>query len=124
MGKSQREKGANAEREVAQLIRKHGFNARRGQVFNHEPDIITDIPVHLEIKRQETTKIHEWMKQSTEQSRGQSPAVVHRRNREDWLITMKFEDWLEIIAPPYTGDFEHIDVPIEDDLPFLDKEDF
>ena len=97
MGRSQREKGANAERECAKILNAHGINARRGQVFNHEEDIVTDLPLHLEIKRQETTKIHEWMKQSTEQCRGKIPTVVHRRSREDWLITMRFEDFLNII---------------------------
>ncbi len=98
MSKSQRTKGANAERECAKILRDHGINARRGQVFNHEEDIVTDLPLHIECKRQEVTKIHEWMKQSTEQCRGKIPTVVHRRSREDWLITMKFEDFLDLIG--------------------------
>ena len=96
MGKTQRDKGANAEREVVHILQAYGIQARRGQVFNREPDIVTDFPVHLEIKRQETTKIHEWMRQSIEQCRGKLPAVVHRRSREGWLITMRFEDFLKI----------------------------
>ena len=98
MGKAQREKGAAAEREVAEMLRHHGIDARRGQVFNHEEDIVSDLPLHLEIKRQETTKIHEWFKQSCDQSRGKTPVVVHRRSREPWMITLRFEDFLDLIG--------------------------
>ena len=98
MSKAQRNKGANAEREVSGILNSYGIEARRGQVFNHQPDVITDLPIHIEVKRQETTKIHEWMKQSKEQCRGKFPAVVHRRSREKWLITMEFEDFLKLIT--------------------------
>ena len=99
MGRSQRTKGANAEREVVHIMTEYGIEAKRGQCFNHEPDIVADdFPLHVEVKRQETTKIHDWYKQATEQCRdGKLPAVVHRRSREDYLITMKFTDFLEVL---------------------------
>ena len=98
MGKSQRNKGAGGEREVVHLLNEHGIIARRGQCFNHEPDVVADFPLHLEVKRQETTKVHEWFKQAVEQCRpGKIPAVVHRRSRDQWLITMRFEDFLRYV---------------------------
>lgn len=97
MGKSERNKGASGEREVVHILESRGIKARRGQVFFCEPDIVTDLPVHLEVKRQETTKIHEWMRQSCDQCRGKYPSVVHRRSREGWLITMRFEDFLYLL---------------------------
>ena len=97
MGKMQRQKGANAEREVAKMLNEHGYEAKRGQVFNHEPDIVCDLPIHIEVKRAETTKIHEWFKQSEEQNRGKIPTVVHRRSKEPWMITMRFEDFLDLL---------------------------
>ena len=96
MGKAQRNKGATAEREVVHILNEYGIPSRRGQVFNHEPDIVDDTPIHWEIKRQETTKIGEWYRQSAEQSRGKVPVVVHRKSREPWMITMKFEDFLKL----------------------------
>ena len=98
MGKSERNKGAAGEREVVHILEAYGIKARRGQVFFCEPDIVTDLPIHLEIKRQETTKIHEWMRQSCDQCRGKYPTVIHRRSREQWLITMKFEDFLYLMT--------------------------
>lgn len=97
MGKSQRTKGYRGEVEIVKILQSHGISAKRGLVFCHEPDVVTDLPIHIEAKRQEKTHIHEWMKQSTEQCRGKIPTVVHRRSREDWLITMKFEDFLNLI---------------------------
>lgn len=96
MGKSQRNKGANAEREVASILREYGIDSRRGQVFNHEPDIVDDSPIHWEVKRQETTKIGEWFRQSESACGEKIPTVVHRRSREPWMITMRFEDFLKI----------------------------
>lgn len=96
MGKSQRNKGANGEREVAAILREHGIEARRGQVFNHEPDIVSDTILHFEVKRQETTKLGEWFRQSESASGEKIPSVVHRRSRESWMITMRFEDFLRL----------------------------
>ena len=96
MGKSQRNKGDGGEREVVRILNDYGIPARRGQVFDREPDIVSSSPIHWEVKRQETTKIHEWMRQSVEQRRGKVPVVVHRRSREDWLITMRFTDFLRL----------------------------
>ncbi len=98
MGKSQREKGADAEREVAKILNDYGFMARRGQVFNGEPDIVApQLPYHFEVKRQETLKITEWWKQSESASHGKIPTVVFRRNREQWKIMLSLTDFLEIL---------------------------
>lgn len=119
MSKSQRDKGANAEREVAKIIQAHGFRARRGQVFNHEPDIVTDMPFHIEVKRQEKTELGKWFMQSQEAAKGKIPIVVHRKSREPWMVTMRFEEWLDNICPHYEGDFADIEEIAEDDLPFF-----
>ena len=98
MGKMQKAKGYRGEVEVVAILREYGIDAKRGLVFRKEPDIVDDTNIHWEVKRQETTKIHEWMKQSREQCRGKIPTVVHRRSREEWLITLKFEDFLKLIG--------------------------
>lgn len=97
MGNSQRIKGKAGELEVVHKLNDHGITARRGYVQFKEPDIMSELPFHLEVKRQETTKIQEWMRQSISQCRGKIPTVVHRRSREEWLITMRFDDFLEYI---------------------------
>lgn len=99
MSKMQRDKGANAEREIVHILEEHGFPARRGQVFNGEPDVICpSLPFHLEIKRQETYKISDWWKQS-ESAAGDSeiPTVIFRKSREPWKIMLSLTDFLEIL---------------------------
>lgn len=98
MSSSQRNKGANAEREVVKIFKDHGFNARRGMVFYHEPDmVVDDIPdIHFEIKRQEKIAMPAWIRQSTEACKeGESPCVIFRQNRQDWWIALPLNKWLE-----------------------------
>lgn len=96
MGKAQRTKGYRGEKEVEAILNEYGIDAERGLVFMHQPDIMTDTPIHIEVKRQETTKIHEWFKQSESACGNKIPTVVHRRSREPWMITMRFEDFLKL----------------------------
>ncbi len=102
MSKSQRNKGANAEREVVHILQAHGYTARRGQCFDREPDVVCRDGafehIHIEVKRQETTQLPAWFAQSQDACRGDEvPCVVHRRSREAWKITMGFEDFLRIL---------------------------
>jgi len=57
MSKMSREKGKRGEREFCELLREHGFDARRGQQFAggpDSPDVVTDCPCHFEVKRTES----------------------------------------------------------------------
>lgn len=98
MSKAQRDKGARGEREVSGILNDYGFESRRGNVFYREEDVMTNLPIHVEVKRAERTEIPKWMKQSREQCRGKIPTVVHRRSREEWLITLPFEEFLKLIG--------------------------
>ena len=103
MGKAQREKGKRGEREVAAILKEHGYeDARRTSQYCGQTGDASDVigleGFHLEVKRCNTTKIHEWMEQATRDAKElETPVVIHRRDRDDWLITMKFEDFLEEI---------------------------
>ena len=35
--------------------------------------------------------------------KGQLPAVFHRRNREDWKVTMELKDWIHLYNEYYSG---------------------
>lgn len=97
MSKMQRNKGANAEREVVRILNEHGFAARRGQVFNHEPDIVSDLPFHFEVKRQETLKINDWWKQAESAAVNRTPLVIFRRNNEQWKVVISLTAFLELV---------------------------
>lgn len=92
-------KGSAGERELAALLREYGFAARRGiqsPAGQLEADVVGIPGIHLEVKRVEKLNISTAMAQSMRDARpDEIPAVVHRRNREPWLITMPLTCWLE-----------------------------
>ena len=109
MGKSQREKGANAERDVAKIIEAFGgFSARRGQVFNHEGDIVCpELPIHFEVKRQERPNMAAWFKQACEACGNRYPAVVYRQNYHPWTIEMRARDFLALTCGDPVTDLDY-----------------
>lgn len=97
-----RQKGATGERELSHILREHGYNCRRGQQYsgaNGDADVIGLPGVHIECKRVEKLNLYDSMSQSVRDTReGEIPAVFHRKNREEWLVTMRLEDWIKMYA--------------------------
>lgn len=93
-------KGSQGEREFAKLCREHGFSeARRGQQFSgiEGKDVVGLEGIHIEVKRVERLNIDKAMKQSIKDSKeGEIPIVAHRKNREDWKITMRADDFFKL----------------------------
>lgn len=100
MRKNSKAKGAAGERELANLLKAHGYKARRGQQYcgaNGDADVVGLEGIHIECKRVERLNIDEAMAQAVADAReGEKPAVFHRKNRKGWLVTMTIEDWLEM----------------------------
>ena len=99
-GAASRRKGANAEREIANLFRdKYGIECKRGQVFNHQSDLVGLPFIHPEVKRVEKLNVYEAMAQAICESgirQDGLPTVFHRRDRTDWLVTMRLDDWIKL----------------------------
>jgi Holliday junction resolvase len=89
-----RQKGARGEREWRDQLRQEGYTARRGQQFaggSDSPDVICDElarVVHFEVKRVQSLNIHAAVQQATRDGHGKAPVVAHRKNGQEWLITM------------------------------------
>ncbi len=101
MSKSQQSNGAGGERELAAVLREHGYDIRRGGSlsFGEVPDLVGLPGVHIEVKRVERLNITEAMEQATrdaERFEDGAPAVFHRRNRRPWLVTMQLRDWINL----------------------------
>ena len=95
---NQRNKGANAEREIANILKDHGIDARRGLVFLGEPDVVGLPGYHLEIKRQETYRIDDWLKQSEEDANeNEIPLVIFRKSRQPWRVIIDLEEFLKLL---------------------------
>ena len=103
MGKAARERGKRGEREIAELLRRLGYmDAHRTAQYcgksGEAADVIGVDGLHIEVKRCETTKIHEWIRQAERDSEETEniPCVFHRRSREPWYITLPLIDFLQI----------------------------
>lgn len=99
-GSSQR-KGADGERELAALLRQHGYEIERGGSlsFGEVPNLVGLPNIHIECKRVERLNVGEAMDQAirdAERFHDGAPTVFHRRNRQPWLVTMRLTDWLEL----------------------------
>ncbi len=106
MSKMSKEKGKVGEREVAALLRKHGFEARRGQQYSGDgaPDVIADIAIaddcdlHIEVKRVEQFGLWAALDQANADAPpGDIPVVFHRKNNKGWVVVLGAFDFLTII---------------------------
>ena len=102
MNINSKRKGKTGEREFARLCRAYGYEARRGvQYSGIEGQDVVGLPgVHVEVKRRERINLYDAVAQAVRDARsrgkGELPVVAWRRNKHNWLITMRLEDWFEL----------------------------
>lgn len=99
MGKPSRDKGKRGEREVAKILRDHGYNARRGVQYHggpESPDVIGLPGIHIEVKRSEICKAYDFLAQSMLDAGDDIPIVVHRQNGRPWIVIMPFDGFLDV----------------------------
>lgn len=101
MARMSRTKGKVGEREVAQLLRDHGFPARRGVQYHggpDSPDVIGLPGFHVEVKRVEAFRLYEALEQAKGERRpGDIPAVFHRPNMRPWVVVLEASDFLSLV---------------------------
>lgn len=95
-----RRKGAAGERELANVLKEYGYEARRGQQFsgaNGDADVVGLPGVHIECKRVEKLNLDSAMEQAIRDAReNEIPAVFHRKNRTEWKVTLSLEDFMKL----------------------------
>lgn len=104
MGKASREKGKRFERSLASRFREYGYNARRTAQYcgntGDASDVVGLPGIHVEAKHVEKMSLYEWMAQAIRDAeaggKGNLPAVFHKKNNADILVTMRFEDWMNL----------------------------
>ena len=54
--------------------------------------------LHFEVKRRENGNVEPWLQQAERDASGTGniPIVAHRRNREEWKVTLRPDDFFEI----------------------------
>lgn len=96
-----KQKGNAGERELANELRKYGYDTRRGHQYNgqtDEADVVGIQGLHIECKRVERgLNLEEALKQSIRDAReGETPVVIHRRNHERWKVTMELGEFIAL----------------------------
>ncbi len=95
-----KQKGARFERQLAGHIRDYGYKARRGQQYcgaNGDADVVGLPGIHIEAKHCEKMKLYDWMAQAkSDASKNELPAVFHKKNNAEILVTMTFDNWMQI----------------------------
>ena len=100
MNLNSRQKGARFERSLANILKEYGYDCRRGQQYcgaNGDADVIGLKGIHIEAKAVERLNIYEAMEQAKRDAReNELPAVFHKKNRKEILVTMTLKDWLQL----------------------------
>lgn len=104
MGKiNSKEKGKRFERQLAGLFRNHGYSdARRTAQYCGNTGDASDVVglpyIHVEAKHVEQMRLYDWMDQAKRDSKGTGniPAVFHKKNNAEILVTLRFDDFMEI----------------------------
>ena len=95
-----KEKGKRFERTLASKLRDYGYNCRRGQQYcgaNGDADVVGLPNIHIEAKAVEHLNLYDAMAQAKADAReSELPAVFHKKNNCKILVTMEFDDWMEI----------------------------
>lgn len=94
-------KGKVGELELVNLFKSYGFDeARRSQQYagiNNDADIVGMKDLHIECKRVERLNIENAIEQTKRDKREDELGIVaHRKNNKEWLVTMTFDEWIEL----------------------------
>lgn len=105
MAINSKQKGARFERKLSSIFRECGYSdsRRTAQYCGNTGDAsdVVGLPhIHVEAKHQEKMYLYDWMDQAKRDAEaggeGRLPAVFHKKNNADILVTMRLEDWMHI----------------------------
>lgn len=103
MAVNSKQKGARFERKLASRFRDYGYNnARRTAQYcgntGEASDVIGLPGLHIEAKHQEKMQLYNWIAQAKRDATGKDeiPVVFHKKNNAEILVTMEFDDFMQI----------------------------
>ena len=104
MAVNSKQKGARFERTLASRFRDYGYNARRTAQYcgntGDASDVVGLPGIHIEAKHQERMQLYEWVAQAKRDAAGKGdlPAVFHKKNNAEILVTMEFDAWMQLYS--------------------------
>lgn len=102
MSVNSKKKGARFERLLASRFRDYGYNARRTAQYcgntGDASDVVGLPGIHVEAKHQERMQLYDWMAQAKRDAvgTGRLPAVFHKKNNAEILVTMEFDAFMQV----------------------------
>ena len=100
MAVNSKQKGARFERTLASMLKKYGYECRRGQQYcgaNGDADVVGLPGIWIEAKHQEKMHLYDWMEQAKRDAvEGDIPVVIHKKNNAAILVTMELQDFMKI----------------------------
>lgn len=100
MSVNSKAKGKRGELYVAGKFKEYGYQAHRTNQFcgYHGDADIEGVPyLHCEIKFVQALNISKAMEQAIRDKReGEIPTVFHKKNREPLMVTMLWDDWIQL----------------------------
>ena len=101
MSGRERRKGAAGELEVARIFQAAGFDCDRtpnSGGLRIRGDLHGELPVHVEVKRQETARPWLWAAQArAEHAAGRGWIVAMRRSHDEWLAMLPLVDLVRLL---------------------------
>lgn len=97
-----KQKGARFERLLASRFRDQGYEARRTAQYcgntGDASDVVGLPGIHVEAKHAEQMRLYEWMSQAKRDAEGTGrlPAVFHKKNNAEILVTMELDTWFHL----------------------------
>ena len=107
IGRASKQKGARFELEVAHYLQDHGFPGthRTAQHCGKTGDAgdVDGVPhLHIECKHVEKLNLynayHQSVRDNNAKNAGDIPVVIHKKNREETLITLSLDDFIKIFS--------------------------
>lgn len=104
-----KQKGARFERLLASTLRDYGYSARRTAQYCGKTGDASDVVglpgLHIEAKHQERMQLYDWISQAKRDSSGTGrlPAVFHKKNNAEILVTMTLDDFMKIYSEYAAG---------------------
>ena len=95
MGKSQRDKGARAEREIVNLLKENNVSAERVplsgamhyQGHGHDVTVDEKLKAEVKIRANDFARLYSWLEDND--------MLFVRRDRDGWLVVMPLDVWLK-----------------------------
>ena len=106
MAVNSKQKGARFERALAAFFRSQGYEARRTAQYcgnsGDASDVVGLPGIHVEAKHCEQMRLYEWMAQAKRDAAAgggeRLPAVFHKKNNAEILVTMTFDDFMMLYS--------------------------